>query len=1011
MKSRAICANLRTLRITFSNAWMLSRRLITRFGGCFVALTLLLGPLAAAEKPASDRVESALAEAERFATAGKWREALAAGDRLRKACRDLRGELHPDTALAELFLGEVRSHRGERSLAEAHFRRALAIQEQVLPRDAPELVTTLTRLGAELKEQRRHAEAAGLLRRALELQTRLHGEDEGTAVACINLARVLRHQREFSAAAALLDRALVIQRKELGGSAPETLTGLRELALLREAAAQLPAAELAAAEWTAGAEVQYGAESVEHLTALLEWARFAAVQGNDSAAESRYRPALAIAEQVFAPDAPELARVIAALGGCLLNLNRPAEAKPLLGRALELRRKLAGADDPDSVESLLQLGRLHRLQNDFAAARPCFEQALASREKTLGPNAPATLESLAELGDLLRWAGDFDGAAELHERRRYRLEETTGPDSAETAAAFHALAIVYESAKRWTQATGAALRSLKLTEQRHGAAAPETLDELLLLSRICEAAGALEPALAQYARLAAWFAQHPEAPAEIRAKLQRSHAIAAARANRSDAEELFRESRRIHLAVFGASHPETLRTLSDLWTFYVQTLQSARAVEVARELATETERALGSDSPAAAEVWERFGQLQITLGNREAAMMAIRRSLASRSRRAGELSPETLDALRRTAVFFEDVRDFARAAELRADRLELVRRKFSAGSAEEAAAAGELGMDYFRLRDFLPARGMFEHQRALSGNDAGLAAFATARLGDVALAAGDLAAALRERARLVTECERHFGKSHSEHGRALLLLGEAQVSAEDMAGAESSLGAAQRILALARTDDPLLTRVAADRAVVALRQGREDEARRWTRDALSGAMVQDEAMAEALSRLGDAWIARGDETTAESALAGALTILTLITGDHDEPALALLQRVGRMRMKRGRPGAAELFERALAGAEGLYGRESAEVAELLGWVALAQNAAGAHENALATVSRRVAVLERNATAGAAILAEARWMQAWLSWRSSGAEPAWAELADGSTLRWPWLALWRGALGW
>gem|GEM_PF-1811425 len=985
MKCSELCASLHPLRTTYSNARC-------RWLACALACAgvLVVGALAA-EKPASDRVQSALVEAERLAMDGKWREALKAGDRLRMACRDLRGELHPDTALAELFLGEVRGHLGERSLAESHFRRALAIQEQVLPRDAPELVTTLTRLGAELKDQQRHDEAAGLLQRALDLQARLHGENEGTAVACLNVARVLRHTGDFARAAALVERALRIQRRELGGTAPETLAGLQELARLREAAGEMPAAEIAAAEWVAGAE------AVERFSALATWARLAERQENYAAAETRYRAALAAGEPLLIPDAPELTRVSAQLGWCLVNLNRTAEAKPLLERALENRKRDPSPEHSDTAESHRQLGWLLRVERDFAAARPHFERALAIREKAFGANDPATLESLAELGDLQALAGDFDQAAELHERHRYRTEEITGPASAETAAASHALALIYESAKRWTQAVDAALRCLRLAENRAGPAAPETLDALLLLSRICAAAGALEPALTQYARLAAWFALHPETAPERRAELQRSYAIAALRAGRTEAEALFRESRRLHVAALGAAHPDTLRTMTDLWTFFVQTRRPARAVEMARELAAETERTLGAEAPATAEVWERFGQLQITLGDRDAAMTAFRRALESRRKRTG--TAELSGALAKAAGYFEEVRDFARAAELRLERLGLVQRA-AFGSAEEAAAAGELGVDYFRLRDFLPARGMFEHQRKLAAPDSAEALAATARLGDVAVAAGDLKTAVRERERLVAGCARRFGAAHAEHGRAILLLGEAQISADELDRAEASFAEVQRILQAAQPDDSLLARVAADRAVVALRRSREDEARRWTRDALTGAMEQDEAMAEVLTRLGDAWADRGDAKTAEGPLAAALAILTQVAGDQDEPALALLLRVGRMRLQNGRPGAAALLERARAGNEALFGSESPALAEVLGWLTLAALAEGQPADARTAADRRVKLMEKLGNHDPGALAEAKALRAWAN--CGATDGAVAEIADFVDHRWPWL---------
>jgi tetratricopeptide (TPR) repeat protein len=966
----------------------------------------------AAEMPRDAKIVAALAEAEKFVAAEQWRPALEAGNRLRTLCIAQNGEEHPDTALAELFLGEVRDHLGDRTLAEAHFRRALAIQEKVLRADAPEFVSTLTRLAACLKAQHRYDEAAGLLQRALDLQTKIGGADDpDLAVSCTNLARLLRLKRDYVHAAALLQRALAIQRRARGGTDPEIISGLRELAQVHELAGDLAAAELDTAERVVATEAQFGAQSSELATALSDWGRFAEQQAHFAAAEPRYRRSLTISEAILATDDPALAPSLTQVGWCLRHLERYDEARPLLQRALDLRLRKPGPEHLDTASSYRNLGWIDRLKRDFEAARPHFEKALAIRENKLGPTDPLTLESLAELGDLHWLRGAYDEAADLLERRRYRLEETTGPASEETTAAWHGLAIVYESAKRWPQAIDAALRSLRATEPRLGAADSRTLGELVLLSRICEAAGAFGPALTQYARLAAWFRQHPEAAPAASAELLRQFAIATLRAGRAEeAGPLFRESRRLHESAFGADDPATLRSLGDLWTYFDQTHQPTLAREMARELAARTGKVFGADAPATVAVFDRVGQLCLTLGERAEAMQWFRRALDGRRRHFGDGSAELLDSLAQIAFWFEDARDFATAVALRTERLGAVERKFGRESETTAAACGDLALAYFRQGDLASARGMFTSQLTLvekkKGGESAEALAVVAQLGDVAAAAKDWPTAVQQRERLADGCARRFGHEHLERGRALLLLGEALLAngADPRAGA--GLRDAHRILQAAGTAQSGATsRAAAALGRVTLRRGDLVEAKRWTHEALAGTATNDEAQAEAFSLLGEELSRAGDAASAEAAFTRALTILSQVVGDHDEHTLALLERVAHLRLRLGNAGATELLERALAASEALHGSGTPEMAEILGWQALAGVQEGRYPAAHAAARRMLEIVRKARGAGDPSVALAREIEAWTALRTAAAaelDTALDAVADLVLSRWQWI---------
>jgi tetratricopeptide (TPR) repeat protein len=908
-----------------------------------LALFLACASLAWAADPPPATIPEALAAAERFATQGKWKEALEAGNRLRTLTQAEHGDDGAAMALAEMFLGEVRDHLGERLFAEAHFRRALALQEKAPQPDAAEIIATLTRLGACLKDQQRSDEAAGVFQRALDLQVRLKGSDDpDTAVATRNLARILRSKRDYPGAAALFEKALAIQRQGDGAHDPETLEGLRELAQTYELAGDVAAAERQSEERVTGTAAAFGEDSTELVAALSDWGRFAEAQEHFAAAEPRYRRALKIVETDFAHDEFLLADTLSLLGWCLRNLNRLDEAQPLLQRALELRDHSSGSEHVQTAQSCRLLGWVLRLKGELEPARGLFQRALAIREEALGPTAPATLESMDELGQLEWRRGDFDEATSVLEKRRYRVEQVSGPASEATATAWRGLALVYESARRWPQATDAALRSLRLHEKLFGPADSRTLNEMVLLSQICETAGAFGPALTQYARLADWFAQHPEASSQTRAEFLRQYAVATLRAGQPDAAgPLFLESRRTHETAFGPDEPPTLRSFADLWTYYDATRQPAFALETARELAIRSESRFGADAPETSAVCDRLGQLCLTLGDQVEALKWFRRALDGRRRHFGPASAELLDALGQVALWFEQVRDFPTAIALRNERLGVVRKRSGPDSAPLATACGELALAYFRAGDLASARGMFERQIELIEKRMGTGSLealpALALLGDVTVAAHDRPGAIRARERLAASCRQQFGEAHRESGRALLLLGEALLAGGATDRAEATLRTAYPLVSEPVTPpDSALLRVSCALARISLHSGKLDEAKRWSRDTLKAAVPPEEALAEVVTQLGDEWLQAKNETLAEDCFEAALVILTQTLGDQDDHTVALLEKLARLRLGLNRPGTTALLERAFAGSEALYGTEAAATANLLGWLILAR---------------------------------------------------------------------------
>ena len=93
-----------------------------------------------------------------------------------------------------------------------------------------------------------------------------------------------------------------------------------------------------------------------------------------------------------------------------------AGARPLLEKALAIRKEVLGERHPDYATSLNNLAELLERQGEFAAARSMLEQALAIRKEVRG-DASRLRPEPEQPGSDARVAGGLRRRQALYERR------------------------------------------------------------------------------------------------------------------------------------------------------------------------------------------------------------------------------------------------------------------------------------------------------------------------------------------------------------------------------------------------------------------------------------------------------------------------------------------------------------------------------------------------------------------------------------------------------------------
>jgi tetratricopeptide (TPR) repeat protein len=231
----------------------------------------------------------------------------------------------------------------------------------------------------------------------LQLLERERGPDHlDLSFSLNNLALIHQERREYTQAILLQDRALAILEQAYGPDHPTVATALNNLALSHQLRGDLEIAERLHLRTLATLEKIGGPDQFAVGLSLWRLATIHRLRGEFNEADSMYQRSVSTWEKVLGPDSPELAWPTIGQGQLALARNKPADAVPLLERALRLR-----GDDPSKPDRL-------------AEARFTLAQALAvdkhhdrSRVQALAQEAADAYRKLGDtkaLADVETWS-------------------------------------------------------------------------------------------------------------------------------------------------------------------------------------------------------------------------------------------------------------------------------------------------------------------------------------------------------------------------------------------------------------------------------------------------------------------------------------------------------------------------------------------------------------------------------------------------------------------------------
>jgi serine/threonine protein kinase len=257
-------------------------------------------------------------------------------------------------------------------------------------------------IGNAYKQLGLYAEAQRQLEAALEIQTRLLGEENiSTLGTMYDLAHLLfRYEGKGKEAEPLMAKVLEFRTHLLGVNHPDTLDAMNKLGDLYRSQGRYALAGPLLTEALNGSRKVLGENSRQTIDTGNNLALVYRAQENYSGAEALLTNALEQGRRVYGEEHPETLIIAENLAEVYASQQLYPHAESLLAKVLDARLRVLGEEHSDTWATMKQLANIDRLQGDPARAEQLLLRVLSAQERVLGVEQRETLSSMRLLAEL-----------------------------------------------------------------------------------------------------------------------------------------------------------------------------------------------------------------------------------------------------------------------------------------------------------------------------------------------------------------------------------------------------------------------------------------------------------------------------------------------------------------------------------------------------------------------------------------------------------------------------------
>jgi tetratricopeptide (TPR) repeat protein len=558
---------------------------------------------------------------------------------------------HPDIAASLNALGEIYQEQGKYELVEPLYQQALATRRQVLGPEHPDTGMSLNNLGILYQDQGKYRLAEPLLQQALAIrQQSLGPEHPDTAISLNNLAGLYQDQGKYELAEPLLQQALAIRQQSLGPEHPDIAVSLNNLALLYRARGKYELAESLLQQALAIDQQTLGPEHPDTATVLNNIAGLYQAQGKYGLVEPLLQQVLAIRRRILGPEHPDIAMSLNNLAELYRSQGKYELAEPLLQQALAIYQQVLGPEHPDTAMGLNNLAELYRSQGKYQLAEPLLQQALVIRRQALGPEHPDTAMGLNNLAELYQAQGRYEQAEPLYQQALVIYQQILGPENPDTATGLNNLAELYRVQGKYELAKPLYQQALAIYQRALGPEHPNVAKGLNNLGGLYQTQG--EDIQIRYTKI---MPANKYTINTAHTAVQRMYRLMTqARSNFIQAEPLYQKALAIQRQALGPDHPDVATSLSNLALLYQAQGKYEQARPLYQQALAIQRRALGPDHPDVAKSLSNLAGLHQAQGKSEQAESLLQQALAIQRQTLGSEHPDLAKNLSNIAGLYQE---------------------------------------------------------------------------------------------------------------------------------------------------------------------------------------------------------------------------------------------------------------------------------------------------------------------------------------------------------------------
>jgi eukaryotic-like serine/threonine-protein kinase len=258
------------------------------------------------------------------------------------------------------------------------------------------------------------------------------------------------------------------------------------------------------------------------------------------------------------------AQMMYTMGRVYQGLGLFKRSEQLLGRSVEVRKRILGPDHPDTLLSMQWWGWMIFKLGRAAEAEKVLREALAGQQRALGFENADTARSISSVGAICFLSGRLDEAEKLLNQAFEIRGRVLGPEHYETLTSMTALVGLYAHMKS-RKAESIGREALEISRRVYGPDHPATIEAMAGLSNAYwnlkqydEASRLAREALEIQRRV-----QGPEHPATLLTMLRLANVLFS-QGHLQEAEAMDREVVEIRRRVLGPEHPDTLSSMNNL---------------------------------------------------------------------------------------------------------------------------------------------------------------------------------------------------------------------------------------------------------------------------------------------------------------------------------------------------------------------------------------------------------------------------------------------------------------